>query len=86
MEKKNEEKVKWWKKFTALQLAMFVLTALLVIASIVTMGVIIDLKNKKDAAKERNEQLESQLPNTDDPTEESWQKEVGLFIENQNNQ
>ncbi|MBQ7327581.1 MAG: hypothetical protein IJX00_01275 [Clostridia bacterium] len=65
---------------------MFVLTAVLIIASIVTMGVIVDLKNKKDAAKERNDQLSSQLPEDNETNSEFWQHSVDKFIENQNNQ
>ena len=86
MKKETSEKLKWLKNFSALQIAMFVLTAVLIVASIVTMGIIIDLKNKKEAAKERNDQLSSQMPESEETEGESWQKDIDLFIENQNNQ
>ena len=86
MKGQNKRNLDWLKKFSALQIAMFVLTAVLIIASIVTMGVIVDLKNKKDAAKERNDQLSSQLPEDDETNGEFWQYSVDKFIENQNNQ
>ena len=86
MKKETSEKLKWLTNFSALQIAMFVLTAVLIVASIVTMGIIIDLKNKKEAAKERNDQLSSQMPESEETEGESWQKDIDLFIENQNNQ
>ena len=86
MKGQNKRNLDWLKKFSALQIAMFVLTAVLIIASIVTMGVIVDLKNKKDAAKERNDQLSSQLPKDDETNGEFWQHSDDKFIENQNNQ
>ncbi len=86
MKEQNKGKLDWIKKFSALQIAMFVLTAVLIIASIVTMGVIIDLKHKKDAAKERNDQLSSQLPEDEETNSEIWQDLVDNFIKNQNNQ
>lgn len=67
-----QEEKKWWKKFSAYQIVAFVLTILFVIGSIVTIAIIVSLKNKIDDRKKQNDEIEKVLP--EQPESASWQK------------
>ncbi len=63
-----EEKQKWWKKLSVFQITCIVLIAILIIAIIVQIGIMINLKNKTDDTNDKNDDIISQLPE-DEQTE-----------------
>ena len=56
-----QEEKKWWKKFSVYQIVAFILTVLLVIGIIVTIAVLVNLKNKTNDLKEKNKEIEGVL-------------------------
>lgn len=67
-----EEKQKWWKKLSIFQITCIILIAILIIAIIVQIGIIINLKNKTDDTSDKNDDIISQLPEDEQPeTEET---------------
>lgn len=70
-----QEEKKWWKNFSAYQIVAFILTILFVIGIIVTIAIMVNLKNKTDDAKKKNDELEDVMKGGDDTTTaatESW--------------
>lgn len=67
-----EEKQKWWKKLSIFQITCIILIAILIIAILVQIGIIINLKNKTDDTNDKNNDIISQLPEDEQPeTEET---------------
>lgn len=67
-----EEKQKWWKKLSIFQITCIILIAILIIAIIVQIGIMINLKNKTDDTNDKNDDIISQLPEDKQPeTEET---------------
>lgn len=62
-----EEKEKWWKKLSMFQITSIVLIFILVVAIIVQVCVILNLKSKIDNLNNKNDDIVSQLP--DEPNE-----------------
>lgn len=62
-----EEKEKWWKKLSIFQITSIVLIFILVVAIIVQVCVILNLKSKIDNLNNKNDDIVSQLP--DEPNE-----------------
>ncbi len=58
----EEKKEKWWKKFSTFQLVCMAIIVILLIAIIVEVCVIVNLKNKIQDTQDKNEEIESQLP------------------------
>lgn len=69
-----QKEKKWWKKFSAYQIVAFVLTVLFIIGIIVTIGVLVGLKDKIDDTKKKNEELEDSLQEETASTSSFWQK------------
>lgn len=66
-EREMEEKEKWWKKLSIFQITSIVLIFILVVAIIVQVCVILNLKSKIDNLNNKNDDIVSQLP--DEPNE-----------------
>ena len=66
-EREMEEKEKWWKKLSMFQITSIVLIFILVVAIIVQVCVILNLKSKIDNLNNKNDDIVSQLP--DEPNE-----------------
>lgn len=62
-----EEKEKWWKKLSIFQITSIVLIFILVVAIIIQVCVILNLKSKIDNLNNKNDDIVSQLP--DEPNE-----------------
>lgn len=64
---------KWWKKFSAYQIVAFILTILFVVGIIITIGVLVGLKDKIDDTKKKNEELEESLQEETANSSSLWQ-------------
>ena len=53
----KEKTTKWWKKLSTFQIVCIVLTIILFVAIIIQIGVIINLKNRTDDTKRKNEEI-----------------------------
>lgn len=77
------EEKKWWKNLNIFQITCIVLVAVLIIAIIVQIGIIINLKNKIDNTNDKNDEVVSQLPDEEETTEpiylESYIKNIKNF-------
>lgn len=73
----HDEK-KWWKKFNAYQIVTFILTILFVIGVIVTICLLVNLKQKTDDAKKKNDQIEDILnkPEASSSWQHIYEKEI----------
>ena len=67
----ENEKTKW-KELSTFQKTCIILTIILIVAIIVQICVMIAIKNKTDDTKNKNDDIESQLPN-ETPTGESFE-------------
>ena len=71
-----QKEKKWWKNFSTFQIVAFILTILLVIGVIITIGILVNLKSKIDDTKDQNDQLENVLKDKDKNQSagaQSWQ-------------
>lgn len=76
------EEKKWWKNLNIFQITCIVLVAVLIIAIIVQIGIIINLKNKIDNTNNKNDEVVSQLPDEEETTEPTYLKSYIKNIEN----
>jgi len=79
-----QEEKKWWKRFSTFQIVAFILTILFVIGTIITIAILVNLKNKIDDTKEKNDHIE-EIANDKDNTNTSsisWQKQFEKEIIN----
>ena len=60
-----QKEKRWWKNFSTFQIVAFILTILFVIGTIITIGILVNLKNKIDDTKDKNDQLEDVLKDKD---------------------
>ncbi len=80
-----QKEKKWWKNFSTFQIVAFILTILFVIGTIVTIAILINLKNKIDDTKDKNDQLENIMKDKNQDTDaQSWmalyEKQITDFI------
>ena len=76
------EEKKWWKNLNIFQITCIVLVAVLIIAIIVQIGIIINLKNKIDNTNDKNDEVVSQLPDEEETTEPTYLESYIKNIEN----
>ncbi len=76
------EEKKWWKNLNIFQITCIVLVAVLIIAIIVQIGIIINLKNKIDNTNDKNDEVVSQLPDEEETTEPTFLESYIKNIEN----
>ena len=76
------EEKKWWKNLNIFQITCIVLVAVLIIAIIVQIGIIINLKNKIDNTNDKNDEVVSQLPDEEETTEPIYLESYIKNIEN----
>lgn len=76
------EEKKWWKNLNIFQITCIVLVAVLIIAIIVQIGIIINLKNKIDNTNDKNDEVVSQLPDEEEPTEPTYLESYIKNVEN----
>lgn len=76
------EEKKWWKNLNIFQITCIVLVAVLIIAIIVQIGIIINLKNKIDNTNDKNDEIVSQLPDEEETTEPTYLESYIKNIEN----
>ena len=76
------EEKKWWKNLNIFQITCIVLVAVLIIAIIVQIGIIINLKNKIDNTNNKNDEVVSQLPDEEETTESTYLESYIKNIEN----
>lgn len=76
------EEKKWWKNLNIFQITCIVLVAVLIIAIIVQIGIIINLKNKIDNTNNKNDEVVSQLPDEEETTEPTFLESYIKNIEN----
>ncbi len=76
------EEKKWWKNLNIFQITCIVLVAVLIIAIIVQIGIIINLKNKIDNTNNKNDEVVSQLPDEEEPTEPTYLESYIKNVEN----
>ena len=76
------EEKKWWKKLNIFQITCIALVAVLIIAIIVQIGIIINLKNKIDNTNDKNDEVVSQLPDEEETTESTYLESYIKNIEN----
>lgn len=76
-----EKEKKWWKNLNIFQITCIVLVAILITAIIVQIGIIINLKHKIDDTNDKNDEIVSQLPEEEQPTEQNY---LSNYIQNIN--